>query len=37
MVGLKSTGVEEVPLEEVTTNARSLTMSYYEMAKMLAR
>lgn len=37
MVGLKSTGVEEVSLEEVTTNARSLTMSYYEMAKMLAR
>jgi 6-phosphofructokinase 1 len=37
MVGLKSTGVEEVPLEEVTANARSLTMSYYEMAKMLAR
>ncbi|MDX1378174.1 MAG: 6-phosphofructokinase [Anaerolineales bacterium] len=37
MVGLKSTGVEEVPLEEVTSNARSLTMSYYEMAKMLAR
>jgi 6-phosphofructokinase 1 len=37
MVGLKSMGVEEVPLEEVTTNAHSLTMSYYEMAKMLAR
>jgi 6-phosphofructokinase 1 len=37
MVGLKSMGVEEVSLEEVTTNARSLTMSYYEMAKMLAR
>lgn len=37
MVGLKSTGVEEVSLEEVTTNARSLTLSYYEMAKMLAR
>ncbi|HKJ37808.1 MAG TPA: 6-phosphofructokinase, partial [Anaerolineales bacterium] len=37
MVGLKSTGVEEVPLEEVTSNARELTMSYYEMAKMLAR
>ena len=37
MVGLKSTGVAEVSLEEVTTNARSLTMSYYEMAKMLAR
>ena len=37
MVGLKSTGIEEVSLEEVTTNERSLTMSYYEMAKMLAR
>lgn len=37
MVGLKSTGVEEVSLEEVTTNERSLTMSYYEMARMLAR
>lgn len=37
MVGLKSTGVEEVPLEQVTSNARALTMSYYEMAKMLAR
>ncbi|HAV78263.1 MAG TPA: 6-phosphofructokinase [Anaerolineae bacterium] len=37
MVGLKSMGVEEVPLEEVTSHARELTMSYYEMAKMLAR
>jgi 6-phosphofructokinase 1 len=37
MVGLKSMGVEEVPLEEVTTQARPASLSYYEMAKMLAR
>lgn len=37
MVGLKSTGVVEVPLEEVITHERSATLSYYEMAKMLAR
>ena len=37
MVGLKSMGVEEVSLEEVTTKARPASLSYYEMAKMLAR
>jgi len=37
MVGLKGMGVMEVPLEEVTTHARSATLGYYEMAKMLAR
>ncbi|HKI53560.1 MAG TPA: 6-phosphofructokinase [Anaerolineales bacterium] len=37
MVGLKSIGVEEVNLEEVTTKARPAALSYYEMAKMLAR
>jgi len=37
MVGLKSMGVEEVPLEDVTTKARPASLSYYEMAKMLAR
>ena len=37
MVGLKSMGVEEVRLEEVTTKARPAALSYYEMAKMLAR
>ncbi len=37
MVGLKSMGVEEVPLEDATTKARPAALSYYEMAKMLAR
>lgn len=37
MVGLKSTGVVEIPLEEVITHERPATLSYYEMAKMLAR
>ncbi|HXF85297.1 MAG TPA: 6-phosphofructokinase [Anaerolineales bacterium] len=37
MVGLKGMGIVEVPLEEVTTHARSATLNYYEMAKMLAR
>ena len=37
MVGLKSMGVEEVSLEEVTTKARPASLSYYEMSKMLAR
>ena len=37
MVGLKSMGVEEVPLEEVTTKARPASLNYYEMSKMLAR
>jgi 6-phosphofructokinase 1 len=37
MVGLKSMGVVEVPLDEVITHDRPATLSYYEMAKMLAR
>jgi len=37
MVGLKSTGMEEVSLEEVASHERPATLSYYEMAKMLAR
>jgi len=37
MVGLKSTGMEEVPLEEVITHERPATLNYYEMAKVLAR
>lgn len=37
MVGLKSTGMEAVPLEEVTTHERPAALSYYEMAKVLAR
>ena len=37
MVGLKGMGVMAVPLEEVITHERSATLSYYEMAKMLAR
>ncbi|HSG43541.1 MAG TPA: 6-phosphofructokinase [Anaerolineales bacterium] len=37
MVGLKSMGVEEVHLEEVTSKARPASINYYEMAKMLAR
>lgn len=37
MVGLKSTGVVEVPLEEVITHERPATLNDYEMAKMLAR
>jgi len=37
MLGLKSVGVVEVPLEEVINTERPATLSYYEMAKMLAR
>jgi len=37
MVGLKGMGIVEVPLEEVTTHERPAALSYYEMAKMLAR
>ena len=37
MVGLKGMGVADVPLEEVTTHERPAPLSYYEMAKMLAR
>jgi 6-phosphofructokinase 1 len=37
MVGLKNTGIESVPLEEVTSNPRPASLMYYEMAKMLAR
>jgi len=37
MVGLKGMGIVEVPLEEVTTHERPAALSYYEMARMLAR
>ncbi|HUG34539.1 MAG TPA: 6-phosphofructokinase [Anaerolineales bacterium] len=37
MVGLKSMGVLDIPLEEVITHERPATLNYYEMAKMLAR
>jgi 6-phosphofructokinase 1 len=37
MVGLKGMGIVEIPLEEVTTHERPASLSYYEMAKMLAR
>jgi len=37
MVGLKGMGIEEISLEEVTTHERPAALSYYEMAKMLAR
>jgi len=37
MLGLKSIGVVEVPLEEVINTERPATLSYYDMAKMLAR
>jgi 6-phosphofructokinase 1 len=37
MIGLRGMGVTPVPLEEVTTHSRSAALTYYEMAKMLAR
>jgi len=37
MVGLKSMSVVDIPLAEVITHERPATLSYYEMAKMLAR
>lgn len=37
MVGLRGMGVMEVPLEEVTSHSRAAALTYYEMAKMLAR
>jgi len=37
MVGLKGVEVVAVPLEDVTTHERPAALSYYKMAKMLAR
>lgn len=37
MVGLDGREISPVPLEEVTTRARTITESYYEMAWMLSR
>lgn len=37
MVGLKSTEVVDVSLEDVITHQRPATLSYYEMSKMLSR
>ena len=37
MVGLKSTGVIGIPLDEVITHNRPATLSYHDMSKMLSR
>lgn len=37
MVGLRGMGIVDIPLDEVTTHERPASVSYYEMAKMLAR
>ena len=37
MIARTGRGQVTIPLEEVTTNARSITDSYYEMAEMLSR
>src|SRR5687767_1712171 len=37
MVGLKEMGIVSVPLEQVINNSRPAALTYYEMAKMLAR
>jgi 6-phosphofructokinase 1 len=37
MTGLKSRGVEYIPLDEVVSHKRTVNMEYYNMAKVLAR
>jgi 6-phosphofructokinase 1 len=37
MAGLKSRGIEFVPLADVTSNKRQINMEYYHMARVLAR
>jgi 6-phosphofructokinase 1 len=37
MVGLRGMGLTTIPLDEVTSQSRTATLSHHEMAKMLAR
>jgi len=37
MTGLRSDGMELVPLSDVISNKRQINMEYYHMAKVLAR
>ena len=36
MVGLRGMGISTIPLDEVTSESRTATLSHHEMAKMLA-